>query len=1535
MNRYIRPKHLAFLTAIAYALPLFSADKYWTGAASTSAAAAGNWCDDSALTVVSTAAPQDGDDIHLTSGTAAMTWDLNIYVNSWEQDGYTGTVTFKTGKQNGVATKTATINGYTEDNGETRILKVTGDIVFNTGTWTTTGQPSLTNTTTAWKNGLGVYRLLVDAGGDVTIGSDASITVKGKGYAATQGPGKASSGDSGAHGGCGSCFETWNNATNCYGVVSSPITIGSGGRSTAGGGAVKIVAMGDMVIDGTIAASGANNTSCHNGAGGSIFLTASTLAGAGTLNANGGTGTGNTYDCGGGGGRIAVKLTGAGADFTSFTGTIKAKLGRKTYASAKSDGSGGTIYLEETADGAGCGTLIIDGCEGGFASDKRNYAANTKLTSSIFDITPKKIVFRPEAKAMLDIGGTYDLPVMVQETDSSLTVAGGLEIGPSTTVRLVHGMPDVPLMYRSDGATISVGANGNDPLVIGSGQKLYVDASVQVNGSVRILSGGTLTHIPGYQVKDTPKKMNLSIAGDLTVESGGKITADKCGNATTGGAGNWGGAYGGRARNGNACCYGSIRRPTAYGSMGQGTGNSYAGGAIRITATGNMTVNGTISSNGGDANYRIGSGGSVWLTGASLTGSGSITANSGNQLKDTWYPGGGGRIAVWLTRSGADFSGFNIGNITAYGGKLPNGNCEGGAGTIYLKTGDQADNGGTLIVKNLRAAANYTDIMAGGSKQVANVTDYDVGDVVIQNAKVNLEGVTMTLKRGWRKDSASTFTCAATGGVVANGAEDAYFYGVNTFASFVCEEPGKTLYFGTGTTNSLAIASGGTLTLTGDDTTKLNLRPAVAGEEWKISVPVSDLSSFSVRYVTAECSNATGEEIVATDSTESSEGTCTNWRFLQTEVGQENTWLGATSSSWQESSNWSLERPPLSTDNVIVPATENDPELASATELAGLSVASGAKIRLAGNDLTVNCSLEVLGQMVASGSERIDVPATNVVMAAGSLVPVRSTFALTGDANQTVSLNADFWKLSAEKGGGAISWSGSCTAGRILSLRATAASSVQFASGASLSVEEFTANGDVGGVASLTITGGAISAAKYARAKGVSVTGNNATGGVAVYVDSPYTNGNNNPNWLFGTGRFVWTGEGNDSVFTNGLNWAGGVAPGENDVAEIAAAASITISDPVTVAGLILGGDESSVTFTARAALQVNGELYVGTNAVLSLDVPSAVTGSVLVDDGGKITHTRGGTAETYKLDLTVGGDMMVSESASVDANGKGFSPGYGPGKGGQGATGASYGGRGTNINSNPIPDCYGFYLAPVNYGSSGQSSTYGGGVVKLNVAGVLLVDGVVTADGDGSKTIYNASGGSVYIKCRDFYGRGTVSACGQLGYYYAGDYGYMAGGGRIAIEKTTAGGFANWAGKAIAYGSLNDMGTNSTGNPQGSAGTVAWIVPGSRPRIVIDNRTNNAKGGGSDLPASNGESLRAIKNFDIVLRNSGKLYLKSDVTIWDISLESTSTKISLNGHTLRIRSKAHKDRAGWKGTVTADGGEIIWLTSGLAVTVR
>ena len=1533
MNRYIRLKHLAFLTAIVFALPLFSADKYWTGAAGSSAAAAGNWCDDAELTVVSTAAPQDGDDIHLKSGTVAMTWDLNIYVNSWEQDGYTGTVTFKTGKKNGTS---STINGYSDDNGETRILKVTGNVVLNSGKWTGTAQPSLTSTYTAWRNGQGVYRIIVDAGGNVTIGSSATITAKSQGYKTSQGPGAGSGNNNSAtHGGMGS----WNSSSssrNCYGIISAPITLGSGGSNANGGGAVTILSAGAVTVDGTIDVSGTDGAKYHVGAGGSIYIKAASFSGTGTLNANGSSATGG-YDQGGGGGRIAVVLTGAGADFESFTGTIKAKLGKKS-GNSKPEGGGGTIYLEEAADGAGCGTLIIDGCEGGYNSDISDRSSGAILDANNYDVTPKKIVLRPEARLIFDFEGAFRPPEIVQETDPSLTVRGVVKGGSQCNL-VLDSMPTAPLALDDAGSQITITGG---LLEIGSGQTLYVNNTATINASVRILSGGKITHYSGSSTK-----MNLTINGYLTVESGGSVTANGLGNSTAGTPGDGGGSYGGRAVGTTMlCCYGSVRHPVHYGSKGKGAkGYGNGGGAIRIAATGSLTVNGTVTSNGSNVDYRCGSGGSIWLTANSISGAGSITANGGTRTGNgsNYNPGGGGRIAIHLTGAGQDFSGWT-GTITAYGGKYKSGTYVGGAGTIYLKTGDQADDAGTVIIENGSASAEYTDFMHGAQYQSTDITDLEFGEVIVRRAKLCVSNATVTVKRGWNTASGATLSGLQDGVVTVVGTDNAYFYGLNTFYGFRCEVPDKTLYFGTGDTNKLAVSEGGFFVLAGAPGTNVVVRSAVQGEDWKLQVPVTALSEFTVENVTAESSDASpGEQIVALNSHEITNGSCTNWRFVNASAGQEITWLGAISSAWLEPSNWSLGRAPISSDLITIATSQNDPELSAAVEAASLSIASGAKLKLCGNALTVVDSLVVHGAIEASDVERIETTATNIVLDANGLVPARGTFAITGDGDQTVALNAGFWNLSVGKSGGSVAWSGSCSVERVLALSASAATAVSFASGASLAANEFRVNGAVGGNAVLTLSGSwSLDAERVATATGVRLGGCDASSGSTLYVHAPCENLFGNENCDFGTDSdsklFIWTGAG-DSVFSNPANWQGreNEAPGAGDVAMISSAASITVSSDGELGGLWLGGGEGAVTFTMRGELDVTDAIYVGSNGTLCIDAPASA-GYVQVDHGGKIVHTARNSAGTYKINLSVSGDMLVREGGSVNANAKGYASGSGPACAVFGAAAAHGGCGGYYGNADLHQLGYGSFVNPVTYGSGGYSNGgTGGGVVILDVTGTLVNDGTIAANAGSGTDMYTASGGSVNIKCGVFKGKGSVTAHGS--YYSSYRYSWLAGaGGRISITQRTGADFSQFTGLAAAYGGRVYPTVLTYYVPCGNSGHVTWILPGAKPHIVVENNGYVLENSfGVTLPATNGDSSRVVRTYDFELRAGGRIYLVADATIYDLSLATANTAIYLNGHTLRILSHAHKDRAGWKGTVNTgtEDGKIVWVPAGLKVMVR
>ncbi|MCP4985367.1 MAG: hypothetical protein GY928_04640, partial [Colwellia sp.] len=93
-----------------------------------------------------------------------------------------------------------------------------------------------------------------------------------------------------------------------------------------------------------------------------------------------------------------------------------------------------------------------------------------------------------------------------------------------------------------------------------------------------------------------------------------------------------------------------------------------------------------------------GSGGGIFISTGTLSGTGSMTANGGKQtaVYGLTAGGGGGRIAVYYN----DISGFDTSKITAYGG-IGN-NANGGAGTIFTKSSAQTY--GDLIVDNVNIA---------------------------------------------------------------------------------------------------------------------------------------------------------------------------------------------------------------------------------------------------------------------------------------------------------------------------------------------------------------------------------------------------------------------------------------------------------------------------------------------------------------------------------------------------------------------------------------------------------------------------------------------------------------------------------------------------------------------------------------------------------------------------------------------------------------------------------------------------------------
>lgn len=208
-------------------------------------------------------------------------------------------------------------------------LVVTGNVSIAGGTWTHEYQHVL--------DGAAVN---VEVRGNLTLGQGAYIHAGlanngsrpggiSTGYTRGEGPGylRTAGGSYAGEGG----HITNTTGFVSYGSILHPLSYGSGGWGDnsyyAGGGIIQLAVGGGLTVDGTIATRGfgyalwGEEVRGGAGSGGSIDLSAASISGAGTIDANGGS---NGVYGPGSGGRVKIALSGSGATFDAFTGTIQA-----------------------------------------------------------------------------------------------------------------------------------------------------------------------------------------------------------------------------------------------------------------------------------------------------------------------------------------------------------------------------------------------------------------------------------------------------------------------------------------------------------------------------------------------------------------------------------------------------------------------------------------------------------------------------------------------------------------------------------------------------------------------------------------------------------------------------------------------------------------------------------------------------------------------------------------------------------------------------------------------------------------------------------------------------------------------------------------------------------------------------------------------------------------------------------------------------------------------------------------------------------
>ena len=620
---------------------------------------------------------------------ADMEWNptaengLATTVASWTQTAnYAGTVTFDT--------------EFPDYAGATfTLFTVSGNCDLQGGAWSCRGNynnfgvvVSMMQTTKTDKR----WCLNVSVGGSMTVGTGAAINVTGRGYGyQTPNPNYSQSYGGYAFGG----------ANSPYGSITEPFDPGMGCISQTdgnnkskisgiGGGAVKLVVSGNLVVDGRIEAVGTmdKNIARSGGTGGSIWIDANQISGLGTIDASACPKSFYASDQGvsiGSGGRIALHtlsplafpISNVFCSGTSYAGTGSTS---KTRISGP-----GTIFVKDPTQTHG--TLYV--------KQSRDVATSgNKWTGTpvMGDLSLDAVVLSGNAQLRIPAGTSLTLPSLsAVTTDNTSAGIAGIVCG---------------------GGTLNI---GNGDQVLKSNVAFASPTPFAFPADLTLESGAHLGRVGGVFGQDLSHfdtNFTVSVAGDLTVPVGATAGASGCcaftatGNAQLaahGGQSLWAsiGGYGTNA-------FDSVLNPSMPG------GSRYrgfrAGGVFRLMVGGELALNGIISSDGTGARgstdttdgQPAGAAGTLNLSLGSLSGTGSITAQGGCGRYNYAGGAGGGRVAVRLTDSGSTFSDYWKTNITAYGVSF-SGNNNGkasSAGTVYLQDASDGEAAGMVLIRN-------------------------------------------------------------------------------------------------------------------------------------------------------------------------------------------------------------------------------------------------------------------------------------------------------------------------------------------------------------------------------------------------------------------------------------------------------------------------------------------------------------------------------------------------------------------------------------------------------------------------------------------------------------------------------------------------------------------------------------------------------------------------------------------------------------------------------------------------------------------
>jgi hypothetical protein len=323
---------------------------------------------------------------------------------------------------------------------------------------------------------------------------------------------------------------------------------------------------------------------------------------------------------------------------------------------------------------------------------------------------------------------------------------------------------------------------------------------------------------------------------------------------------------------------------------------------------------------------------------------------------------------------------------------------------------------------------------------------------------------------------------------------------------------------------------------------------------------------------------------------------------------------------------------------------------------------------------------------------------------------------------------------------------------------------------------------------------------------------------------------------------------------------------------------------------------------------------HFGTNSVLQLapsttalivrnggsaagSLPSTTYSSLFVGSNSWLNASGGAYAGIVNLNIT--GSATIQPGGAIVTDAMGSAPGQGSGAGRVVTStpytfvgGGGHGGYGGSISGSPTPiggNIYDVTVSPNLNGSGGGQllPNYlgggGGGWIRLNVTGILQMDGRLSANGGNGSGLAGGggggSGGSIWLTLGKLSGAGSIAANG-------GNGGAGGGGGRISISFNTN----SFLGALSAYG----------GGPSnwGGAGSI-YIKTNNQPypALVLDNGGNvGTNSGFNDFPISDvtvaAGAVASTPNGGII----HNLFVRSNGIVAPFTFAGSSQSLTLQG---------------------------------------